>query len=591
MAAAESEKLTQEGKRERCGADCDSDSDDDFGPSLPPTKRKKTLKFERLYLSQLPSAKMYEKSYMHRKELSHVLVTATDFVVTASEDGVIKFWKKLPIGIEFVKVFKAHLKRISGLAASLDGTLLSSISQDRTLKFFDVSTFDMVNMIRLEYEPCVVEWITPANSPRPLVVVGRADSSQMHVFSYQDGKEIACINVHRNPVTHIKFNAQLNLVISIDDNGMIEYWNPAHPKGTIPEESALRFRFKSETDLFELKKSKCHCNSLELSHQGDKFVVVGSDDFIRIFSCYSGKLLRKYDESIAVQSALQKQEDSLYKLESIDFGRRMATEKELRQDQSTVPSNAIFDESGNFLIYSTIFGIKILNTYSNSVARLLAKVENTERFTKIALYQGKSKGIVGAQRPENQKEIDIDPTLFCIAFKKQRLYLLSNREPEETDESSGGGRDVFNEKPSREDILAAQEQHAGKKFPSCVTLHTTMGDIFLRLFPKECPRTIENFTTLCSRGYYDSVVFHRVIKGFMVQTGDPNGDGTGGTSIWGKEFEDEFHRNLKHDRPFTVSMANAGANTNGSQFFITTAPCPWLDNKHTVFGRVEKVSR
>jgi len=189
--------------------------------------------------------------------------------------------------------------------------------------------------------------------------------------------------------------------------------------------------------------------------------------------------LRKYDESIAVQSALQKQEDSLYKLESIDFGRRMATEKELRQDQSTVPSNAIFDESGNFLIYSTIFGIKILNTYSNSVARLLAKVENTERFTKIALYQGKSKGIVGAQRPENQKEIDIDPTLFCIAFKKQRLYLLSNREPEETDESSGGGRDVFNEKPSREDILAAQEQHAGKKFPSCVTLHTTMVQIFL----------------------------------------------------------------------------------------------------------------
>eukprot|EP00624_Nannochloropsis_granulata_P005930 evm.model.NODE_42115_length_10595_cov_24.965267.4 len=113
-----------------------------------------------------------------------------------------------------------------------------------------------------------------------------------------------------------------------------------------------------------------------------------------------------------------------------------------------------------------------------------------------------------------------------------------------------------------------------------------MGDIHLKLFKEECPRTIENFVGLARKGYYDNVLFHRVIKGFMVQTGDPQGDGTGGESIWGGEFEDEFHRNLRHDRPFTVSMANAGPGTNGSQFFITTVPTPWLDGKHTVFGRV-----
>jgi peptidylprolyl isomerase domain and WD repeat-containing protein 1 len=169
------------------------------------------------------------------------------------------------------------------------------------------------------------------------------------------------------------------------------------------------------------------------------------------------------------------------------------------------------------------------------------------------------------------------------------MVLSSRREPEDAEDATKG-RDVFNEKPPPEELLTISEigKATTTSLPENVILHTTLGDIHVRLYPEECPRTVENFTTHCHNGYYDNLIFHRVIKGFMVQTGDPLGDGTGGQSVWGGEFEDEFHKSLRHDRPFTLSMANAGPNTNGSQFFITTVATPWLDNKHTVFGRVSK---
>ena len=117
-------------------------------------------------------------------------------------------------------------------------------------------------------------------------------------------------------------------------------------------------------------------------------------------------------------------------------------------------------------------------------------------------------------------------------------------------------------------------------------MHTTIGDMHLDLFPRECPKTVENFCVHARNGYYNGHIFHRVIRQFMIQTGDPDGIGTGGESIWGGEFEDEFSPKLRHDRPYTVSMANAGPNTNGSQFFLCTAKTQWLDGKHVVFGQV-----
>mgnify|MGYP000849528943 CR=1 FL=1 len=123
--------------------------------------------------------------------------------------------------------------------------------------------------------------------------------------------------------------------------------------------------------------------------------------------------------------------------------------------------------------------------------------------------------------------------------------------------------------------------------PPEVTIQTTMGAFSIELYPSHAPRTVQNFLELSRRGYYDNTVFHRIINDFMVQGGDPTGTGRGGESIYaGGKFADEISRALKHTGAGIVSMANAGPNTNGSQFFITLAPCPHLDGKHTVFGRV-----
>ncbi|KAK4153099.1 peptidyl-prolyl cis-trans isomerase-like 1 [Chaetomidium leptoderma] len=121
-----------------------------------------------------------------------------------------------------------------------------------------------------------------------------------------------------------------------------------------------------------------------------------------------------------------------------------------------------------------------------------------------------------------------------------------------------------------------------------IALETSMGTIVVELYTGHAPKTCQNFSALAARGYYDETVFHRIITDFMIQGGDPTGTGRGGSSIFGEKFEDEIRDDLKHTGAGILSMANAGPNTNGSQFFITLAPTPWLDGKHTIFGRVKK---
>jgi peptidyl-prolyl cis-trans isomerase B (cyclophilin B) len=162
--------------------------------------------------------------------------------------------------------------------------------------------------------------------------------------------------------------------------------------------------------------------------------------------------------------------------------------------------------------------------------------------------------------------------------------------------SCGGGNDIEDAyQGSPEDFNANKnvimedfDQTAmPKKGDKIVVMETTKGTIKIRLFSQFAPKTVENFVGLTEKGYYDGIIFHRVIPDFMIQGGDPEGTGRGGQSLWGGKFEDEFNANLKNIRG-ALSMANAGPNTNGSQFFIVQKEdgTPWLDNHHTVFGQV-----
>ncbi|KAI0036439.1 peptidyl-prolyl cis-trans isomerase [Vararia minispora EC-137] len=583
----------------------DEESDDDVGPMPVPEssngaskKKRKTLPHERLYLEHLPSADRYYKSFMHREVVNFAVATKTDFVVTTSVDGHLKLWKKQEVGVEFVKHFRAHLEPIVGVSSSVDGTLFASISEDASAKVFDVLNFDMINMLKLGYKPLACCWVHKRGQAQGLLAVSEAGTGTVRLYDGRgNGTPLETNNLHRFPVHLMTYSERYDCVISADEGGFVEYWQPSEPF-ELPKNARGLWQFKAHTDLYEFKKSKSVPTCLTLSPDSSSFVTFSLPDRqIRVFSFLSGKMTRKYDESLGAIQEMQQAGTSVYKVEDMEFGRRLAVEKELELPgpDGKIPGmwiNAIWDESGAFVLYPTLLGIKAVNIVTNRVVRLLGKDE-TVRWMNLSLYQGQpvKKGLTtiamaASSNPLLAEKNIRDPTLFCTGYKRQRFYMFTRSEPED---NKSGDRDIFNERPTRDEQTIATAAAATKALQSplatSATIHTTVGDIHIRLFPHQAPKAVENFVGHAKSGYFEGIVFHRVIPKFMIQTGDPLGDGTGGTSIWGNEFEDEFHPDLKHDRPYTVSMANAGPGTNGSQFFITTNATPWLDGKHSIFGR------
>lgn len=544
-----------------------------MGPQLPsqaPKKKRRVLLHEKLYVAALPKSPRYSKSLMHKEQILFATWTPlTEFLITSSIDGVVKFWKKIGQGIDFVKEFKAHDGEIKSVSVSNDGRSFATVGADETVKIFDVITFDLLSMISLNYAPNCVCWVHSKGASVPVLAVSEESKPLIHIYDGRGEKEEAIHTIkglHRKPVHLMAYNEAYDCVVSADEGGMLEYWRPSgdyeKPEGV--------FEYKSSTNLFDFKKAKSVPSCLSISPNGRSFVTFSLPDRkIRMFDFATAKLHREYDESLQVAEEMHRAGTGATKLDNVEFGRRAAHERDIESDMLKYKTNVIFDESGNFIIYGSMLGIKVLNTYTNQVVKVYGKDENF-RAVNVAIYQGQpqKKGIttveMGASvNPLLQEAETRDPMLVATGVGKVRFYMFTNEE-----EVSKSTRDVQNEKPT---MLGHKKDAKAKKTETgtAAILRTTYGDIHIRLFPDAAPKAVENFVTHSKNGYYNNTIFHRVIRKFMIQGGDPLGDGTGGESIWGREFEDEFS-SLKHDKPFTVSMANAGPNTNASQFFITT---------------------
>lgn len=589
----------------------DSDSEDVFGPSLivpdqekpqnqdatPVKKKRRTIKSvipESMLASNLPLNESYRYSYEQESNISTLTKTQDDeLIIVGLKNGTVKFFKKqiasstipdeegteIDGQLELLKQFSAHPeKSIVQLIVNHDDSYLASIAQDDdNIKIFDLRSLDMIQAIKLEFvpnntikQPCC--WFKNTGGTACLAISEKG-SRNIHFIDPENDNTVRSIEVHRFPITSLIFNFKYNFFISSDIKGIVEFWND---QGELP--ASVSFKLKSETNLFEIAKNKAKVSNMIISPDSNLLVTASQpDNVLRIFNCQSGKLLTKIDQSLAIHE----KEDLNPKI--LSFERKMISE-----DLNTLFNhhNMVFDDTGKVLIFPSIIGIKILNLQTMKIIKVLGQedqIDQVIRFNNIGLLNKSAMHqLTSSMLASNNSLIDSkltkNPILVCSAINSNKLYVFNNKS--QTDDK----RD-FTLTNSLGNVSRSKYQSKSKTITNAI-LHTSLGDIKIKLFPSLVPRTVENFVKLCQNQYYNNVIFHRVIKDFMIQTGDPLGDGTGGQSIWGTNFKDEFNPMLKHFKPFMVSMANSGPDSNASQFFITTQPAPWLDNKHSVFGEV-----
>lgn len=456
---------------------------------------------------------------------------------------------------------------------------------------FDLSTIDMISIFEIDFKPGSIEWCETDSNPSDTADITNTDANDIEdgdnlmlavssltsddIYIFDPLNDIktpiySSKSVHKSSVHSMKYIESLKCMVSIDINGMIEYW-VVNNNFTKPVSKKLKFENKINTDLIILRKLKLKpMNLIQLINNKTNFVIITKNNEIFIFDIFTGKLINRINESLDFYKKIFQVEDSGNE-NIIKINKKFEIEKNLFEKSINLRllKSIKLVQFDNFLIIPNLIGLKLLNLSNNKIEKL---IKNDSRFLSISKLKIK---LNNSNRNLNY--------LITSNFKSNRILIYTNNKQNENDLHT----DIFNENPTNsikfDEIKDSFDPFRNKsKYQNVkVILHTNYGDIKIKVFPRYAPVAVENFIGLCYKNYYNNLKFHRIIKNFMIQTGDPNNDGTGGESLWGKPFRLELRQDVKHDKPFMVSMAHGG-----SQFFITVKPTPWLDGKHSIFGRV-----
>ncbi|KAG8010448.1 Peptidylprolyl isomerase domain and WD repeat-containing protein 1 [Nibea albiflora] len=371
------------------------------------------------------------------------------------------------------------------------------------MKVFDVVNFDMINMLKLGFHPGQSEWIyNPGDAistwPAQKNPRGRSSSTTGEEATSRSTSSIRCTppRCHKSASTPIQSHRLRRQA------GMLEYWTGSRMNSSSP--STYTGSTKQTRTCMNSPNTKTYPTSLAFSPDGAKMATIASDRKVRIFRFLTGKLMRVFDESLT--SCSREAAAARHGVRAADGCGERAGEGV----DGIRLTNIIFDETGTLRCFTgTMLGIKVINVGDQQMCADPRGSWRTSAWSSLSLFQGVAKAMhvaptvemTGVRQPRLEN-VEPDPTIFCTAFKKNRFYMFTKREPEGHEERRPSDRDIFNEKPSKEEVMAATQAEGPKRVSDSAIIHTTMGDIHIKLFPVECPKTVENFCVHSRNGYY-----------------------------------------------------------------------------------------